>query len=224
MKTSIFFIPQTCLILLAIFIQTVVSAQAVSLNLSTMTKYLDGTQISQDLSQRNDIAAIGIKDANSVYYFTSDASFEAWAKGQPGGIAAANRNKALANINAYATSHGYLDLEEGSTLPQDLENYINAQVPELAAAVGNPIIFGCTLYDDPIFQGSKKTCVGPFYLTLGSFNNRAESAKGIGYLTIVTFCDKKFFGGKKLTIFVPGVFSVVNFGELNNRIASYFTH
>jgi hypothetical protein len=227
MKSSITFIFRSStfffLFLLLCTAATAQNEQEVVLNLEQMNKFIDGRATTENLSQRTDIAAIGIKDANNAYYFTSDAAFESWASNLEGGLAVAKRNKALNNIYNYVVSHGYLGLEEGAALPRDLEEYVSAQLPGISTQSSNQAesgVFFVKYYDSPLLTGASKFCPSGFWPNLGSFRNRADSAAGAGG-GLVSFCDHKWFGGQKVHVFFIAYFSVQNFGGMNNRIESH---
>lgn len=217
--------------LLLVALLGAIGAQAqdqLELDLSRMNKFLDGVATEEDLSLRTDIAAVGIKDTRNAYFFTSNAGFESWAQVQDGGIRAAQRNVALNNIYNYAASHNYLELDETAELPADLRNYIESQVPGALSGGQSeslsPITSFCTFYDLPNMQGDSRTFVGPIHWTLKSFNNKADSAKGALLLGVITFCDKKWFGGSKIHVWSTALFSVIHFQSFVNRIESYFTN
>lgn len=210
------------LTLIFTFNQNALSAQNTVLGLPNMAKYLNGVQTAEDLSQRSDIAAIAIKDASSAYYFTSDQAFEAWAANQPGGQAIIARNKALNNIYNYVVAHGYLDLDESGTLPDDLMGYIQKQIPGFVNKNQTEGALLCNFYDLSDYSGANKFCVGNFRANLKDFNNKANSALGAG-TGIITFCDHKWFGGEKMHILNVTAFGVPDFGRMNNRIESYIS-
>lgn len=187
-----------------------------------MTKYLNGVVTTEDLSQRTDIKAIGIADAQNAYYFTSDQAFDTWATGLPGGSALVQRNTALNQIYQYAQSHGYLDLEEGAALPADMQQYILSVLPGAFSQGQSTNVWFANFYDLPEYKGASKFCAGNFWPNLGSFRNKAESSAGAG-TGVITFCDHKWFGGTKLHILMVGMYRVPDFLGMNNRIESYFS-
>ncbi|MEI6408691.1 MAG: hypothetical protein WCR52_04875 [Bacteroidota bacterium] len=199
---------------------TQISAQEVVLDLPRMTQYLDGVQTTQDISKRSDITNVAVKDPANVYYFTSEIKFENWAQTVSNGITAINRIKALNNINSYAQSHGYLELSDDAALPEDMRQYMESQAPGISGPSAESLLY-CKYFDDPNFSGASKFCPGNGWWTLGSFRNRAESASGTG-AGIIIFCSKRWFGGKKMVIFMYGYFSVRDFGSMNNDIESHF--
>lgn len=210
-----------CTLMLALCLQATSYAQETLLNLAQMTKYLNGVVTTEDLSQRTDIKAIGIADAQNAYYFTSEQAFDTWATALPGGAALIQRNTALNQIYQFAQSHGYLDLEEGATLPVDLQQYIQTVLPGAFSQGQSTSVLFANFYDLPEYKGASKFCTGNFWPNLGNFRNRAESFGGAG-TGIISFCDHKWFGGKKLHILLAGALKLPDFQDMNNRIESYF--
>lgn len=175
-----------------------------------------------------------IQSGGDQFVFYEDAALLNYCE-EHGAVDMYKTNQLLDSIYAKACELGIedKDFDKVEDVPQEMKDYwVHIFGTDFGAMPNQPnaakLTWGITLYNYENYGGSKKTCVGPTYWSLGDFNKKTTSFKvvssGIGG---IWFCHKKWYGKPRQGYFqfaIIGQFAWPYVGDANNnKYCSYCT-
>lgn len=207
--------------------------QSKSINYDDLPFYINGCK-GVDYSTLDTANSVSIVTDSCIYFFDDDEAFKTFCVNN-NLLLLYTDNQKLDSIYEKAKHLGILDSEYLSVedVPFEMKSYWKSIVGcEFGTVPGQQneakISWAITFYDGITWNGDSKTCFGPTYWSLGSFNKKASSFKvvntGIGG---VWLCHKKWYGKPRSGYFIVGL----PIGEVflpckssdNNKTCSYCT-